>query len=155
MRRSEDEAAVRARYGAIIDGWNADDAAAFAAPFARDGVVIGFDGSEIRGRKDVEAAMAAVFADHETGTYVGSVRSVRPLAGGDAMLLQAVAGVVPAGEDDLKPDLNSAQALVAERDADGAWAVVLYQNTPAQYHGRPEAAAALTEELRAERRGAD
>ena len=51
MRRSDDEADVRALYRAIIDGWNADDAAAFAAPFAPDGVVIGFDGSEIRGRR--------------------------------------------------------------------------------------------------------
>ena len=153
MGRSEDEAAVRAQYRAIIDGWNADDAAAFAAPFAEDAVVIGFDGSEIRGRADIESAMAAIFADHETGTYVGRVRSVRPLGGGGAMLLQAVAGVVPAGAKDLNPDLNSAQALVAERENDtGDWRVVLYQNTPAQYHGRPEAAAALTEELRAERR---
>jgi uncharacterized protein (TIGR02246 family) len=152
MGRSEDEADVRALYRAIIDGWNADDAAVFAAPFAPDGVVIGFDGSEIRGREDIAAAMAAIFADHETGSYVGRVRSVRPLAGGEAMLLQAVAGVVPAGEDDLKPELNSAQSLLAERDADAAWRVVLYQNTPAQYHGRPEAVAALTEELRAERR---
>jgi uncharacterized protein (TIGR02246 family) len=153
MGRSQDEADVRALYRAIIDGWNADDAAAFAAPFAPDGVVIGFDGSEVGGRDAIEAAMAAIFADHRTGTYVGRVRSVRPLSGGEAMLLQAVAGVLPAGEEDLNPDLNSAQALVAERDPTGAWRVVLYQNTPARYHGRPDAAAALTEELRAARDG--
>jgi uncharacterized protein (TIGR02246 family) len=145
------EQAVRALYEAIIAGWNADDAAAFAAPFADDGVVIGFDGSEMQGRDAIRDAMQAIFEDHATGTYVGKVRGVRPLGPG-AMLLQAVAGVVPAGEDDLKPELNSAQALVAERsDADGDWRVVLYQNTPAQYHGRPEAAAALTDQLRAAR----
>jgi len=153
MGRNQEEEAVRALYRAIVDGWNADDAAAFAAPFAPDGVVIGFDGSEVRGREAIETAMAAIFADHRTGTYVCRVRSVRALGAGDALLLQAVAGVVPAGEEDLNPDLNSAQALVAERDAGGAWRVVLYQNTPAQYHGRPEAAAALTEELRAARGG--
>jgi uncharacterized protein (TIGR02246 family) len=144
------EEAVRALYEAIIGGWNAGDAAAFAAPFADDGVVIGFDGSEIGGRDAIREAMQAIFEDHATGTYVGKVRGVRPL-GTDAMLLSAVAGVVPAGEDDLKPELNSAQALVAERDSAGDWRVVLYQNTPAQYHGRPEAAAALTDELRAAR----
>jgi uncharacterized protein (TIGR02246 family) len=144
------EQAVRALYEAIIAGWNADDAAAFAAPFADDGVVIGFDGSEIKGRDAIENAMRAIFEDHATGTYVGIVRGLRPL-GSDAMLLSAVAGVVPAGEDDLKPELNSAQALLAERGDDGEWRVVLYQNTPAQYHGRPEAAAALTDELRAAR----
>ncbi len=153
MGGNEEEEAVRALYRAILSGWNAGDAAAFAAPFASDGVVIGFDGSEVRGRAAIESAMAAVLADHRTGSYVGRVRSVRALGAGDAMLLQAVAGVVPAGEEDLNPDLNSAQALVAERDGDGAWRVVLYQNTPAQYHGRPDAAERLTAELRAERGG--
>ena len=28
------------------------------------------------------------------------------------------------------------------------WRIALYQNTPAQFHGRPELSRALTEELR-------
>jgi hypothetical protein len=31
---------------------------------------------------------------------------------------------------------------------DDAWRVVLYQNTPAAFHGRPNKAEALTDELR-------
>ena len=93
--------------------------------------------------------MKAIFADHQTGTYVGLVRSVRPLSS-DAAVLHAVAGLIPAGQDDLNPDLNSVQALVAEK-SDGTWEVVLYQNTPAQFHGRPELVDELTQELRAER----
>jgi hypothetical protein len=30
---------------------------------------------------------------------------------------------------------------------DGAWRVALFQNTPAQFHGRPDLVAAMTEEL--------
>jgi hypothetical protein len=30
----------------------------------------------------------------------------------------------------------------------GHWRIALFQNTPAQFHGRPELAKALTEELR-------
>ncbi|MGH2514102.1 MAG: SgcJ/EcaC family oxidoreductase, partial [Ktedonobacterales bacterium] len=30
----------------------------------------------------------------------------------------------------------------------GGWYVALFQNTPAQFHGRPEVSAALTAELR-------
>jgi uncharacterized protein (TIGR02246 family) len=82
---------------------------------------------------------------------VGKVRSVRAL-GSQAALLRAVAGIVPAGRSDLEPKLNAVQTLVAERRA-GAWCAVLYQNTPAQLHGRPELVAALTEELRGELRG--
>ena len=135
-------------YRAILAGWNADDAAAFAAPFADDGQIVGFDGSEVFGRSNIADQMAKIFADHATGRYVGIVRGVQPL-GAEAALLRAVSGVVPAGDNDLNPKLNAVQSLVARR-LNGAWQVVLYQNTPAQYHGQPEAAEALTQELRSE-----
>jgi uncharacterized protein (TIGR02246 family) len=140
------EDAVRNLYHEILAAWNAGDAQAFAAPFADDGAVIGFDGSEIVGRTAIAAAIAAIFADHATGSYVGIVRSVRPLGPGVA-LLRAISGVVPAGERDVKPELNAVQSLVAQR-GDSGWRVVLYQNTPAAFHGRPEAREAMTEELR-------
>ena len=97
--------------------------------------------------------MKRIFADHPTGTYVGKVTSVR-LLGTRAALLRAVAGVVPAGRSDLDPKLNAVQALVAEQ-RDGEWRVVLYQNTPAQFHGRPELAERLTGELRLQLRTRD
>ena len=140
------ERSLRALYRAVLAAWNADDAEAFAAPFAEDGQVVGFDGSEITGRASIAEQMAAIFADHATGSYVGIVRSVRPL-GVDAAVLRAVSGVVPGGESDLKPELNAIQSLVAERHDDG-WQIILYHNTPAQFHGRPELAEALTDELR-------
>ena len=131
----------------ILDGWNRADANLFAEPFADDGEVIGFDGSPVAGRARIAEAMDAIFRDHKTGSYVGIVRHVRQLGDG-AALLRAVSGVVPAGADDIKPELNAMQSLVAEV-RDGAWRVVLYQNTPAAFHGRPEEVDALTEELRA------
>jgi uncharacterized protein (TIGR02246 family) len=139
-------ATVQELYRALLAAWNEDDAEAFAAAFAEDGEVIGFDGSEIHGRAAIASELGRVFTDHATGSYVGIVRSVRPL-GEDAFLLRAVAGVVPAGAGDLKPELNSVQSLVASWH-DGRWLIDLYHNTPAQLHGRPEAAAALTAELR-------
>jgi uncharacterized protein (TIGR02246 family) len=143
------ESEVRELYRRIIDGWNQSDAEGFAAPFAEDGVVIGFDGSESNGRAAIAEEMDRIFSDHETGTYVGKVREVR-MIGSNAALLRAVAGVIPPGRDDLEPKQNSAQSLVAENSGDG-WRVLLYHNTPAQYHGRPEAVEKLTEELRSER----
>jgi uncharacterized protein (TIGR02246 family) len=137
---------VQELYRALLAAWNEDDAEAFAGAFAEDGEVIGFDGSETHGRTAIASELGRIFADHATGSYVGIVRSVRPL-GEDAFLLRAVAGIVPAGADDLKPELNSVQSLVASWH-DGRWLIDLYHNTPAQLHGRPEAAAALTAELR-------
>jgi hypothetical protein len=48
-----------------------------------------------------------------------------------------------------EPKLNAMQSLVAEPRA-GDWRIVLYQNTPAQLHGRPELVESLTEALRQE-----
>lgn len=138
--------AAQALYRELLAAWNRADAEAFAAGFAEDGAVVGFDGSEMRGRGAIAAALAEVFADHATGSYVGIVRWERDVADG-VVLLRAVAGVVPAGAQDVKPELNAIQSLVAVRRGD-RWEIDLYHNTPAAWHGRPEAAATLTEELR-------
>lgn len=144
---SADELAVRSLYFHLLDSWNRRDAAAFAAPFVEDGKVVGFDGSQVEGRAEIEASNRRIFADHATGRYVGKVRAVRMLREGVA-LLSAVSGVIPAGAHDLNPALNALQALVAVQQA-GVWRIVLYQNTPAQFHGRPQAVEELTAELRA------
>ena len=143
---SDTESVVRDLYAAILEAWNRADGAAFAAPFALDGEVIGFDGTPVFGRSRIGETMGAIFRDHSTGSYVGVVRHVRDL-GENAALLRAVSGVVPAGAEDINPDLNAVQALVAERH-EGEWRVVLYDNTPAAFHGRPEQADELSSELR-------
>jgi len=142
------EREIREIYRRILDGWNRRDAAAFAASFAEDGEVIGFDGSQTAGRASITAEMQRIFSDHATGSYVGKIRSVRML-GVHGALLRAVAGVVPAGQSGLEPKLNAVQALVAEQ-REGRWQVILYQNTPAQFHGRPDLTEGLTDELRRE-----
>jgi uncharacterized protein (TIGR02246 family) len=142
----EDEREVRALYIRMLEGWNAHGGEAFAAPFAEDGEVIGFDGSQQIGQAEIATTMSQIFADHPTGRYVWVVRGVRLLAP-DVALLRAVAGLVPAGQAEIAPALNAVQTLVAARRA-GRWRIILFQNTPAQFHGRPELARQLTDELR-------
>jgi uncharacterized protein (TIGR02246 family) len=132
-------------YQRLVAGWNASDADAMAAPIARDGLVIGFDGSQMVGRDEIARELGRIFADHETATYVTKVRSVKPL-GSDGGLLHAVAGMVPPGGAELMPDRNAIQTVVAHRGDDG-WSVALFQTTPAQFHGRPELTEALSAEL--------
>ncbi len=67
----------------------------------------------------------------------------------EAVLLRAVAGMVPPGQLRLNPAVNAVQALIA-RKAGATWRVELFQSTPAAFHGRPDAVAALTEELEQE-----
>jgi uncharacterized protein (TIGR02246 family) len=140
-----EEHPVAGLYRRLIDGWNAADAEAMAAPLAPDGLVVGFDGSQMLGPEEVAAELGGVFADHETAKYVTKVRSITPL-GRDAALLHAVAGMVPPGGGEIMPDRNAIQTVVGRRD-DVGWAVALFHTTPARFDGRPELAEALTAEL--------
>ena len=133
-------------YQRLLSAWNRRDAHGFAADFAEDGEVIGFDGSEMKGRGAIESEMGRVFADHETGEYVGIVREVVPVTP-EVSLLHAVAGLVPAGQPDVNPALNSIQRMLLKREG-AKWQIVSYQNTPAQLHGRPTDVEKLTNELR-------
>jgi uncharacterized protein (TIGR02246 family) len=143
---SADEAGVSALYRQLLDCWNRRAAAEFAALFAEDGSSVGFDGSQLNGRSAIEASLRQIFADHQTAAYVAKIREVRFLTP-ETAILRAVAGMVPAGQTDLNPAVNAVQSLVAAKSM-GRWRIALFQNTPAQFHGRPELAQKLTEELR-------
>ncbi len=147
MMSQADETRIRALYSDILDAWNQRNATAFAVLFDEDCTVIGFDGSQMSGPIEVEATLSQIFTHHQTAAYVAIVREVRLLAA-DVGLLRAVVGMVPAGQADINPAVNAIQTLVAVR-RDEQWRISLFQNTPAQFHGRPEAAQQLTEELRA------
>jgi uncharacterized protein (TIGR02246 family) len=138
---------VRALYEHLLESWNRRDAQAYAALLAEDGNLVGFDGSQIDGRSAVAAEIGRIFAEHETARYIGKVREVRFLTP-DVALLRAVVGMVPPGQADINPAVNAIQSLVATRSG-GSWRAALFHNTPAQFHGRPDLAQQLTEELRA------
>ena len=85
-------------------------------------------------------------AEHPTAPYIAKVREVRALAPGVA-LLRAVVGMVPPGQSEINPAVNAVQLLVAVNQV-GEWRIAVFQNTPAQFHGRPELVQQLTDELR-------
>jgi uncharacterized protein (TIGR02246 family) len=73
------------------------------------------------------------------------VHSVRPL-GSQVVILRAIAGLVPPGQTSINSATNSHQTVVAVEQA-GQWRIALFQNTPAQFHGRPELVEDMTREL--------
>jgi uncharacterized protein (TIGR02246 family) len=142
----DEDAAVRDLYARLLDAWNRRAPGDVAPLFLPEGGVIGFDGSEDRGAAQIEASWTNIFANHPTARYVHTVRTVDML-GPDAALLRAVAGMVPPGGNDINPAVNTLHTLIALK-RNGEWKLLLYQNTPAQYHGRPELTDQLTAELR-------
>lgn len=137
---------VQALYQQLIDGWNNRSARAMADQFAEDGEMIGFDGSQAIGREEIFSHLDPIFKEHPTPPFVTKVKNVRFLDS-DAAVLRAIAGMVPPGQSEIDPKLNTHHTLVAVKK-DGKWQIALFQNTPAQFHGRPELVEQMTEELR-------
>jgi uncharacterized protein (TIGR02246 family) len=132
-------------YKDLLQAWNERNATDFAAMFTSDGNSVGFDGSQMSGRREIQKELKRIFADHETASYVAKVREIRELRP-FVTLLRAVAGMVPPGSGELNPAANAIQIVVAV-EREGEVRIALLQNTPAAFHGRPELAEQLTAEL--------
>lgn len=145
---NDDSQAIQALYYGFLTAWNERNAQAMADCLTEDGHLIGFDGSQMTGPTEVVATLQQIFSHHATGRYYGKVRHVQCLDTAHTVaLLQAVAGMIPAGQTEINPQLKAVQSLVATK-MNEKWRIALFQNTPAQFHGRPELVAALTDELR-------
>jgi uncharacterized protein (TIGR02246 family) len=141
------DAEVRELYRKLLEAWDKRNARDYAMLFTTDAILVGFDGTQVFGQTDIGAHISEVFSHHQTARYVSIVRGVRAVTE-DVMALSAVAGMVPPDKTDINPEVNAVQSMVAAR-RENAWQVALFQNTPAAFHGRPDDAKGLTEELRA------
>lgn len=143
---SSDSHKVKEVYDRLIESWNSRSASGMAELFTEDGEMIGFDGSQSIGREEIFSHLAPIFKDHPTAPFVYKVKEVRFL---DSMvaIVRAIAGMVPPGQTEINPNVNTHHTVIAIMK-DEKWQVQLFQNTPAQFHGRPELVERMTEELR-------
>jgi uncharacterized protein (TIGR02246 family) len=127
-RAENDEVQIRALHQRLLDGWNQGSGEAFAAPFAEDAHLVAFDGSILRGRKQIAEVQQRLFDRWLRGTrLVGGDTRVRFL-GPDAAVALTVGGTIMRGKSKPAPERDSIQTLVAQRGADG-WSFVSFQNT--------------------------
>ena len=125
---SADEAAVRALYQQLMDGWNQGSGDAFAAVFTEDGDLVAFDGTHFKGRQEIAPFHQQLFDKWLKGSrLVGEVKDVRFLSP-DVALMHAVGGTVMRGKSEPVPERDSIQTLVATRQ-DGEWRLAAFQNT--------------------------
>jgi uncharacterized protein (TIGR02246 family) len=136
---------VEDTYQQLIDAWNRRDADAFAELFIVDGECIGFDGSTYTGRGEIHEQIRAVFAAHATQAYRVKVVGVITVTT-DVAIVRAFAGMAKPGQQALAPELHTVHRLTAVRRS-GDWRIALFQNTPAQLHGRPDEVAQITQLL--------
>jgi len=142
---SSGESQVRAVYDQLLYHWNKRDASAFANLFLEHGYTIGFDGTISNGKKEIQQHLAAVFENHATASYVSIVRNVQVIDH-TVWILRADVGMIPPGKNEINPKVNAIQSLVLVK-TDYGFRIAFLQNTPAAFHGRPEAVEQLTNEL--------
>jgi uncharacterized protein (TIGR02246 family) len=135
MSSTNDEAAVRALYRQLMDGWNKGSGESFAVPFAEDGDLIGFDGTHLKGRREIASFHQPLFDKWLKGTrLVGEVKSVRFLSP-DVALMHVIGGTVMEGKSEPSPERDSIQTLVATKRGD-EWSLAAFQNTRVRPMGR-------------------
>jgi uncharacterized protein (TIGR02246 family) len=116
-----DEIAVRAIPLQMIQAWNLGRGDRLAAPFTDDADFIAFDGSHLRGARQIEAFHQRLF---ETGVQdtrlAGHVKFVRFLEPRVAVM-HAVGGNTLAWQTSATPSRESMQLFVARKHDDGRW----------------------------------
>ncbi|MGD8188773.1 SgcJ/EcaC family oxidoreductase [Brevibacillus ginsengisoli] len=137
---------IQSVYYRLVEAWNNQDARGMAELFLEEGELIGFDGSQEIGPKKIFEHVHPIFENHPTARFVCKVKDVRVLSL-NVGILRAIAGMVPRGQSDINPQVNTHHTLVVVNQNE-KWRIQLFQNTPAQFHGRPELVEQMTEELR-------
>ena len=106
------------------------------------------EGSDrVRGSDEQTKDMFSYLSPEQRVRQDRPLRAIRRLTD-DVAMIRATAGMVPRDSLELDESKNVVQTLVLRKDG-GDWRIVLFQNTPARLDGRPEAVAAMSDELRA------
>jgi uncharacterized protein (TIGR02246 family) len=132
----KDEKEVGLLYQELLKQWNKRRASEITDLFTEACNLVGFYESQIDGRSEARSVLSQIFADHQTATYLETIKEVRLLCP-DVAILRAVAGMVPPGQSDINPEVIAVQTLVSVKQQN-KWSIALFQNTPAPFHGRPE-----------------
>ena len=137
---------VKSIYNQLINAWNNRDAHGMAELYTKDGINIGFDGSKTVGSEEFFLHVKPIFENHLTPPFISKIKDVSILSS-DVAILSAIAGMIPPQQSEINPNLNTQQTLITVK-IDGNWRIQLFQNTPAQFHGRPELVEQMTNELK-------
>src|SRR5215216_1858933 len=102
---STDQAAIESIYRQLINAWNEMNAEGFAALFAENANMIGFDGSMANSRREILEQLSAIFGDHQPAKFITIIREIRFLSP-SVGLLRAAVGMVTRGQKEINPKTN-------------------------------------------------
>jgi uncharacterized protein (TIGR02246 family) len=119
---SADEAAVSAIPLRMVDAWNKGSGADFAAAFSDNADFVAFEGTHLKGRKEIASFHQPLFDTSLKGTRLeGEVKFVH-FPSPQVAVMHAIARVALPGEDGPSPSRDSMQIFVVMK-RDGDWHV--------------------------------
>ena len=117
---SYDETTIRYLHEQMITGWNRSSGAEFAGPFRADADFVAFDGTHLKGRKEIEIFHTELFETELQGSRLeGGVHFVRQIQP-DLAVMYAWAAMALPGQTNASASRDSLQMFVA-RKRDGEW----------------------------------
>ncbi len=123
-----DESAIRAFHRQMIDAWNRGSGEGFAAPFSETADFITFEGTHLKGRKEIAAFHQQAFDTVVKGTRLeGEVDFVRFVNSQLALMLVVIRVILP-GETKPSPSRDSLPLFVVTKGDEG-WQVEGLLNT--------------------------
>jgi uncharacterized protein (TIGR02246 family) len=117
-----DEATIRAFHQQMTNAWNKGSGEAFAAPFTEDADFIAFEGTHLKGRREIVSFHQQLFDTSVKGSRLeGEVKFVRFLNPQLAVMNGIVRVTLP-GQTESSPSRDSMQLFVVTK-RDGQWCV--------------------------------
>lgn len=120
--QGEDEKAIRSLLDEFTKAYNAGDAAAVAATYTENGIVVDEDGERVEGRAAIQDQYVRTFADDPGSTIEVQVEALRVL-GPETAIEEGRTTVKPAGGSG-SPDVSRFVAVYVKRDGEWKQAVV-------------------------------
>jgi uncharacterized protein (TIGR02246 family) len=125
---STDETKLKEMHERMIEAWNRGSAAGFAAPFAPDADFIAFEGSQLKGRSQIQQFHQMLFDTSLKNTRLeGGVHFVRFLRP-DFAVVHAWATTTLPGQTNASSSRDSLQLFIATKHG-GYWQFDAMQNS--------------------------
>lgn len=130
----------------MADGWNSGRGDEFAAAFAEEGDLVGFDGTHLKGRQEIAEFHQRLFDTVLQGARMEiQVKEIRFLRS-DVALLHSTSQTTMAGQPEAAPERDSIQTIVAIKEG-AEWRIAAFQNTRIQSWSGTEGPQEVLEQL--------
>jgi uncharacterized protein (TIGR02246 family) len=111
-----DEDAIRALHRKMVEAWNSGDSSAFAESFAEDADLLVWDGTHLKGRKEISSLAHQIFGTELRGARMeGEVKFLHFL-GANLAVIYATKNITLSGKKEVVQSRNSLELIIVTKE---------------------------------------